>query len=204
MRNKYQKILIASNNLGKIAEITSLLKSLNIEAISPLDFNLQEPIEDGNSFEENALIKAKFYAQKTNLVALADDSGLCINELDNQPGINSARFAIDENGKKNFPLAFEKIFLELKNRGIYPGKIANAFFICALCIYDPKTNFTKNFMGRVDGKISYQALGNNGFGYDPIFIKNEMTQTFGEISPSQKEQISHRNLAFQNFKNWLS
>ncbi len=204
MRNKYQKILIASNNPGKIAEITSLLKNLNIEAISPLDFNLQEPIEDGNSFEENALIKAKFYAQKTNLVALADDSGLCINELDNKPGIYSARYAIDENGKKNFPLAFEKIFLELKNRGIYPDKIPNAFFICALCLYDPKTKFSKNFMGRVDGKISYQALGNNGFGYDPIFIKNGMTQTFGEILPSQKEQISHRNLAFQNFKNWLS
>ena len=118
MNNQYQRILIASNNQGKISEITSLLNKLNIEAISPLNFKLQEPEENGKDFAQNAFIKAKYYAQATNLVALADDSGLCVEALDNQPGIHSARFAIDDNGHKNFPLAFGKIFQRLKEKGI--------------------------------------------------------------------------------------
>lgn len=203
MNKKYQRLLIASNNQGKISEITSLLNKINIEAISPLNLNLQEPEENGEDFAQNAFIKAKYYAQKTNLISLADDSGLCVEALDNQPGIYSARFAIDENGKKNFPLAFEKIFHQLKAKGINSSDKAKAFFICALCIFDPKTNFSKSFIGKLDGNISFQALGNNGFGYDPIFIKNGMTQTFGEISTDQKEQISHRHLAFTKFKTWL-
>lgn len=203
MNKKYQRLLIASNNQGKISEITSLLSKINIEAISPLNFNIKEPEENGKDFSQNAFIKAKYYAQKTNLVALADDSGLCIEALNNQPGIHSARFAIDDNGQKNFPLAFEKIFHQLKEQGINSSDKAKAFFICALCLFDPKTNFSKNFIGQLDGNISFQALGSNGFGYDPIFIKTGMTQTFGEISAKQKEQISHRQLAFTKFKAWL-
>jgi XTP/dITP diphosphohydrolase len=203
MNKRYQRLFIASNNQGKISEMSSLLSKLNIEAISPLNFNLQEPEENGEDFEKNAFIKAKYYAQQANLVALADDSGLCIEALDNQPGIHSARFAIDKNGQKNFPLAFEKIFEQLKIRGIESSDKAKAFFICTLCLYDPKNNFSKNFIGRVDGNINFQPLGNNGFGYDPIFIKTGMTQTFGEISADQKEQISHRQLAFTKFKTWL-
>ncbi len=204
MKNKFKKILIASNNHGKITEISSLLNILNIEAISPLNFNLEEPIEDGADFAENAMIKARFYGDKTNLIALADDSGLCIEALDNQPGIHSARFAIDENGNKNFPLAFKKIFQQLQNRGVNSSINAKAFFVCALCLYDPKTKFYKNFIGKVDGNISFQAIGNNGFGYDPIFIKNGMTQTFGQIDAKEKDQISHRYFAFQDFKKWLT
>jgi XTP/dITP diphosphohydrolase len=132
MNSQYQRILIASNNQGKISEITSLLNKLNIEAISPLNFKLQEPEENGKDFAQNAFIKAKYYAQETNLVALADDSGLCVEALDNQPGIHSARFAIDDNGQKNFPLAFEKIFQQLKEKGIDSSEKAKAFFVCAL------------------------------------------------------------------------
>ena len=204
MSKKYQEILVASNNLGKIKEITSLLEQINIKAISPLPFNLVEPEETGHTFAQNSLLKAKYYAQKTNLPALADDSGLCILPLDNQPGVHSARYAIDpQTGQKNFPFAFEKIFKELAKLGFNDDKIAKAYFICDLSFFDPKTNLAKNFEGRVDGKISFKAIGEFGFGYDPIFIKDGMAQTFAQLQPDFKHQISHRALAFEKFLNWL-
>ncbi len=204
MSKKYQEILVASNNLGKIKEITSLLEHINIKAISPLSFNIAEPNETGQTFAQNSLLKAKYYAQKTNLPALADDSGLCILPLDNQPGVHSARYAIDpQTGQKNFSFAFEKIFKELAKLGFNDDKIAKACFICDLSFFDPKTNLAKNFEGRVDGKISFKPIGEFGFGYDPIFIKDGMAQTFAQLQPYFKHQISHRALAFEKFLNWL-
>ncbi|MFM7557554.1 MAG: non-canonical purine NTP pyrophosphatase, partial [Alphaproteobacteria bacterium] len=126
-------------------------------------------------------IKAKYYGDKINMIALSDDSGLCIPALNNEPGVRSARFAIDENGNKNFELAFEKIFLQLKEKNISSTDKISAFFICNLCLYNPKNNFKINFEGRVDGKLIYPARGNKGFGYDPIFVKENMSQSFGEI-----------------------
>lgn len=204
MLKKYQEILVASNNLGKIKEITALLQQINIKAVSPLPFNLAEPDETGQTFAQNSLLKAKYYAQKTKLPALADDSGLCILALQNQPGVHSARYAIDpQTGQKNFSYAFDKIFSDLTKLGFNDNKIAQAYFICDLCFYDPDTDFTKNFTGRVDGKISFKPIGDHGFGYDPIFIKEGMTQTFAELQPDFKHQISHRALAFEKFLNWL-
>jgi len=201
---KYQEILVASNNLGKIKEITALLQQINIKAVSPLPFKLAEPDETGQTFAQNSLLKAKYYAQKTKLPALADDSGLCILALQNQPGVHSARYAIDpQTGQKNFSYAFNKIFNDLTKLGFNDNKIAQAYFICDLCFYDPDTNFTKNFTGRVDGKISFKPIGDNGFGYDQIFIKEGMTQTFAQLQPDFKHQISHRALAFEKFLNWL-
>lgn len=199
-----QKILIATGNKGKINEISSLLSPLKIQAISPANFNLVEPEEDGKTFAENSLIKAKYYAQKTGLIALADDSGLCVEALGGNPGIASARFAIDEKtGEKNFPLAFEKIFFSLQEIGIGAEKKPKAYFICNLSLFDPENNFAISFEGRVDGHLTFPARGDKGFGYDPIFIKKGMKQTFGEIDPILKEKISHRALAFEKFTSYL-
>jgi len=198
------QILIATGNKGKFEEISALLKEVNIEAIPASKFNLVEPEENGKSFEQNSLIKAKYYASKTNLFALADDSGLCIKDLDNKPGIHSARFAInDKTQEKDFPHAFEKIFLSLKEKNITSQDKPKAYFICNLTIFDPKNNFHISFEGRVDGHLIYPPQGDLGFGYDPIFMKDGMDKTFGEIERFQKDKISHRGLAFNNMMNWI-
>jgi len=196
-----QRILVATNNSGKLAEISSLLKQINIEAVAaPKD--ILEPEETGLTFAENSLLKAKYYANKTKLVALADDSGLCVEALDGDPGIHSARFSLDETGKKNFPQAFEKIFDSLKNNGVEPSG-AKAYFICNLTIFDPETDFFASFEGRIDGTLSFPARGAEGFGYDPIFVKDGMTQSFGEIKADEKDQISHRAEAFRQFLDYF-
>jgi XTP/dITP diphosphohydrolase len=195
-KNSLKKLLIATNNKGKFFEIESLLKKINIEAIPAFQFNLSEPEETGKNFEENSLLKAKFYGTKTGLIALADDSGLCVGAMNGGPGIHSARFAIDEKGEKNFPQAFKKISEKI-------GKNTKAHFICNLSLFDPKTNFSISFEGRVDGNLTFPPLGNKGFGYDPIFIKDGMDKTFGEISAEEKDQISHRAEAFRKFRKWL-
>jgi XTP/dITP diphosphohydrolase len=201
---KIEKILIATGNQGKFNEISQLLKPLNISAISTADFSLAEPEEYGKTFQENSLIKARYYGSQTNLIALADDSGLCVDALNGKPGIKSARFAFDEKlQKSNFPLAFEKIFFELAEIGITPEKKPSAYFICNLSLFNPKTNFEISFEGRVDGHLIYPPRGNKGFGYDPIFVKDDMDISFGEIAASEKDLISHRGNAFKKFVAWL-
>lgn len=191
-----EKLLIATNNKGKFEEISALLSPFKIQAIPTFQFNLEEPDETGKTFEENSLIKAKYYAKKTGLIALADDSGLCIDAMNGKPGIYSARFAMNEKGEKDFGNAFKKIAQNISQNSA-------AHFICNLTLFDPNTDFAISFEGRVDGKLLAQPRGNQGFGYDPIFIKNGMEKTFGEISPDDKDQISHRGEAFKKFINWL-
>ena len=202
------KILIATNNRGKFNEISSLLASFDIEAIFAGNYidNLKivEPEETANSFAENSLIKAKYYAKMLNLKAIADDSGFCIELLDGLPGVHSARFAIDDYGAKNFPQAFNKIAEMLENKGINPyrDKI-KAYFICNLSLFNPFDETSISFEGRVDGFLSLPPKGSNGFGYDPIFIKQDMQQTFAEIDHDLKESISHRALAFKQLSKFL-
>jgi XTP/dITP diphosphohydrolase len=198
------QILIATNNQGKFAEIKDLLSQINIEAISASKFNITEPEETQNSFAGNARIKAEFYGKNSGLVALADDSGLCIDALDGAPGVDSAPFAVDLDGKKNFPFAFEKIKKLLIEKGVDINSKPTAHFICNLCLFDCKTNFIINFEGRVDGYLTFENLGNKGFGYDPIFVKNGMTKTFGEIDAKLKDQISHRAEAFRKMLEFLA
>ncbi|MES2678125.1 MAG: RdgB/HAM1 family non-canonical purine NTP pyrophosphatase [Pseudomonadota bacterium] len=201
---KITEILIASGNKGKLVEIADLLNKIGIKAISAADFNLTEPEETGDSFEANSILKAKYYGDKTGLVALADDSGLCVDLLDGKPGIHSARWAVDEKtGEKNFDLAFEKIKQDLIFRGVdLQNQIIKAHFICNLTLYNPHSGEIKSFEGRVDGKITFPPRGNRGFGYDPIFIADNFDQTFGEILPQQKDKISHRTKAFQQLINY--
>jgi XTP/dITP diphosphohydrolase len=191
------QLLIATNNKGKFFEIESLLNQINIKAIPTFQFNIEEPEETGKTFAENSLLKARYYGSKTGLTALADDSGLCVDAMNGEPGIYSARFAKNERSENNFNFAFEKISAAIKNNNYA------AHFICNLGFFDPKTNFEISFEGRVDGNLTVPARGNKGFGYDPIFIKNGMNQTFGEIDPKEKDQISHRADAFLKLVNWL-
>lgn len=201
----FDKILIATGNRGKFVEIEALLKEVGINSVGIWEFDsLQEPEENGSSFSENSLIKAKYYAQETGLVALADDSGLCIDDLDGQPSIHSARFAINKKtDKTDFNHAFEKIFNSLSAKGINSTFKPKAHFICNLTLFDPKNGFNIDFEGRVDGYLVNPPQGTLGFGYDPIFIKEGMDKTFGEIDRFEKDKLSHRGDAFKKMMKWL-
>jgi len=189
--NKNEKIVIASHNKGKVKEIKDLLEPLALKAVSVSKFSIIEPKENGADFKENALIKARGAHKLSGLNSLSDDSGLCIEALEGQPGVFSARWAGKE---KNFSKAMNIIKKKLKNE-----TNTNAYFICVLAlITKDKNEFC--FTGKIHGNIMFPAKGHNGFGYDPIFIPKNFDKTFGEMLPNQKELISHRALAFHKLK----
>ena len=193
LNKKIKKLLIGTNNKGKLREIRGLLPKY-IKTLSINDFKLKSPKENGKTFQENSLIKSKYFSKKTNLTCLADDSGLEIFCLDKRPGIYSARWGGKEN---NFKKAIEKVYKELEKKDKkWKIKKIKARFICALSIYF-KNKKIACVEGKVDGFISNKPKGKNGFGYDPIFIPKNKKKTFGEISSSQKYKIDHR---FQSFK----
>ena len=194
------EIVIASHNEGKVKEIRSLLKPMGLKVYSAKKFNINEPIENGISFKENSLIKSKNASIKSGLPSIADDSGLCIISLDNKPGIYSARWA---GRKKNFNIAIKKIQNEMIRNKLFNKTSRRAFFCCALSIYFPNNNY-KVFEGKKYGHIQFPGLGNNGFGYDPIFIPDGYKKTFGEMNFNYKERISHRSIAFKKMKKYLN
>ena len=196
---KISQLLIGTNNKGKLREIKALLPK-TIKTFSTSEFNLKSPKENGNTFKENSLIKAKFFSKKSNKICLSDDSGLEVKLLNNQPGIYSARWG----GKKNnFDLAIEKVFKKLnKEVPNWKNRKIKAKFICALTIYWPSGKY-KTAIGKIEGKISNIKVGNKGFGYDPIFIPVGSKKTFGQISPKKKYKIDHRYIAFQKVKKFL-
>ena len=200
MKNKkISKILIGSNNRGKLREITSLLPK-NVKVFSTKDFNLKSPKETGKTFKSNALIKAKYFSKKTDLICLSDDSGLEIDLLKKKPGIYSARWG----GKKNdFNKAMQRVYKELdKKDKQWRVKKITAKFICALVIYWPNRKKIYS-VGKISGKISNKKKGKNGFGYDPIFIPNGHKRTFAEMSKSYKYKIDHRAKAFKKIKRFF-
>ena len=200
MKNKkISKILIGTNNRGKLREITNLLPK-KVKVFSTKDFNLKSPNETGKTFKSNALIKAKYFSKKTNLICLSDDSGLEIDVLKKKPGIYSARWG----GKKSdFNKAMQRVYKELdKKDKEWRTKKVSARFICALVIYWPNRKKIYS-LGKVSGKISKNKKGNNGFGYDPIFIPKNKKKTFGEMKPSNKYNIDHRSIAFKKIKKFL-
>ena len=196
---KIDKIIVGTHNNGKFKEICDLLPK-NIIKISPKDLNLSSPDEIGSTFEENSKIKAEYFARKTNLVAISDDSGLVIDLLSGAPGIYSARWG----GKKNnFNSAINKVYKKLKKvNSDWSKKKIKARFICALTIYWP-SNFSVCVIGKVKGTISKTKKGNMGFGYDPIFIPNNSRLTFGQMRPSKKYKIDHRMKAFNKIKKFF-
>ena len=192
-------MLIGTNNKGKLREIKTLLPK-NIKIHSTSEFNLKSPTENGKTFEENSLIKSRYFSKKTGLICLADDSGLEIDFLDKNPGIYSARWG----GKHgNFSKAIKRVYRELnkKNKN-WKNKKIKARFICALSIsYLNKK--VACVLGKVEGQISHEPKGKNGFGYDPIFIPNKKRLTFGQMKPSQKYKLDHRFQAFKKIRKFL-
>ena len=200
MKNKkISKILIGTNNRGKLREIVNLLPK-KVKVYSTKDFNLKSPNETGKTFKSNALIKAKYFSKKTNLICLSDDSGLEIDFLKKKPGIYSARWG----GKKSdFNKAMQRVYKELdKKDKEWRTKKISARFICALVIYWPNRKKIYS-LGKVSGKISKTKKGKNGFGYDPIFIPNGHKRTFAEMSKSYKYKIDHRAKAFKKIKRFF-
>ncbi len=199
MKKKIKKLLIGTNNEGKLREIKNLIPK-NIQIFSTLDFKFRSPRENGKTFEQNSIIKSKYFSKKTNLICLADDSGLEIDILDKKPGIHSARWA----GKnKDFKAAINKVFKKLtaKDKN-WKQKQIKARFICALSISYLNKNLV-SVIGKVEGKISNKAMGKNGFGYDPIFIPNNEKKTFGQMPFLKKYRMDHRFKAFKKIKKFF-
>ncbi len=196
---KIKEILIGTNNRGKYKELCDLLPK-KIKKYSPKEFKISSPKENGKNFEENSFIKASYFSKKTDLICLADDSGLEIDLLKGAPGIYSARWSGVDN---NFNEAIKKVFEEMskikknwKNENI-------ARFICCLTLFwpDGKSYSSK---GTVQGKILTKKKGNKGFGYDPIFVPDGYNKTFGEMKSSLKMSIDHRFKAFIKIKNFFN
>ena len=198
-KKKIINLFVGSNNKGKIKEIRDLLPK-TVQILTPKYFNLKSPKETGATFKENSFLKAKFFSKKTKMICLADDSGIEIDSLNKLPGIYSARWG----GKKsNFNLAINKVYKELKKKNKNWFKIKQtARFVCALTIYWPSNKFI-NVIGIVEGTISTVKKGNNGFGYDPIFIPLRKKLTFGQMKPKQKYRIDHRIRAFRKIKKFF-
>jgi XTP/dITP diphosphohydrolase len=193
------RLVIATHNPGKLAEMRGLLAPYGIEATSAGELKLSEPNETGMTFRDNARIKAAAAARATGLLAFADDSGLAIDALDGAPGIYSARWA---GADKNFRRAMTEVETRLQERGATTPERRRAHFISALCVAWPEGDLAE-FEGRVDGVLVSPPRGDQGFGYDPMFLPDGHARTFGEMSSEEKHELpprgkglSHRARAF--------
>ena len=200
MQNKkIKKLLIGTNNKGKLREIRDLLPKY-IKTYSTAMFKLKSPKENGKTFVQNSLIKSKYFSSKTNLICLADDSGLEIDLLNKKPGIFSARWG---GANSDFNKAIKRVYRELNKKDKkWKNKKIKARFICALSLSFLKKKIAC-VRGIVEGKISDTPKGKNGFGYDPIFIPNKSKKTFAEMNPLQKYRLDHRYKAFKKIKKFL-
>ena len=196
LKKKITKLLIGTNNKGKLKEIKDLLPN-NLKIYSPQNFNIKSPTENGKTFEENSLIKARYFSKKSKMLSLSDDSGLEVDILEKNPGIYSARWG----GKKgDFKKAMNRVFKELdKKDKNWKKKKITARFVCALTVYDSNKKLISS-IGKIEGTISPVMKGKNGFGYDPIFIPKGKKITFGEMKSSEKYKIDHRFKAFKIIK----
>ena len=187
--NRSEKLVIASHNQGKVREIRALLEPLHIEVIGASELDLEEPEETGQTFIENAELKASLAAKTANLPALSDDSGFAVLALGGAPGIYSARWAGPD---KDFSHAMERVSTALLASG---STNRSCEFICALTLAWPDGH-CESFEGRISGEVSWPPRGDRGFGYDPIFTPLGHSQTFGEMDPAKKHAMSHRAIAF--------
>jgi XTP/dITP diphosphohydrolase len=184
------RIVIATHNEGKASELAELFAPLGIATVSAGALGLPEPEESGESFAENAKIKAEAAAAASGMLAVADDSGLEVAALGGEPGIHSARWG---GPNKDFRLAMEQVNRELEASGATDRR---ANFTCALALAQPAGK-TRVFAGKVDGTLVWPPRGTRGFGYDPIFVPDGYAETFGEMDPALKNEMSHRMRAFE-------
>jgi XTP/dITP diphosphohydrolase len=189
-----KKLLIATNNTGKVQELQDLLKDMNIELVTPADINLKlEVVEDGDNYAENAVKKAVAFAQASKLISLADDSGLEVDALDGAPGLYSARYS-DKRGATD---ADRRAYL-LQNLGGKP-RPWTARFHATIAVATP-AGFVETAQGKCEGEIIPEERGTGGFGYDPIFFIPEINRTMAELDMEQKNRLSHRARAVMNAK----
>ena len=183
------RLVIASHNSGKVEEIRALLAPFAVQPVTAVELSLLEPIEDGDSFADNALIKARA-ATVSGLPGLGDDSGLAVAALDGSPGIHTARWAGPD---RDFGQAMARVEKELEGKGD-----RSASFVCALALAWPDGH-VEVFEGRVTGQLVWPPRGRRGFGYDPVFVPDSRSDglTFGEMPPDEKHKISHRAEAFR-------
>ena len=188
MKNRQPEILIATRNAGKIKELEELLAAMPFRLRGLNSFsNVFDPEETGVTFAENAVLKAKSYALQTKLLSIADDSGLQVEALNGAPGVFSARYAGENAGDQE---RIEKLLQELSN-----NQKRRARFVCVMAVADEKGDVKFIEEGVCSGTIALSARGAHGFGYDPIFIPDGFSKTFGELSSGIKQQISHRGRA---------
>jgi len=186
-----KELILASNNAHKVEEIKSILEDYSILTLKDINYT-EEIIEDGTTFEENALIKARTICKYSGKTAISDDSGLSVDLLDGRPGVYSARYSKEQTDEKNI----EKVLLELN------GKKSKAKFVSVIALVKPDgTELT--FRGECHGEIIFEKLGTNGFGYDPIFYVPSLDKTFAELSAEQKNSISHRKQSLKKFSQYL-
>lgn len=190
-------LLIASHNQGKVREIGELLATLGFDVKNAAQLGLPEPEETEPTFIGNAVLKARAAAVASGLPSLADDSGLCVTALDGAPGIYSARWA---GPNADFATAIARVERELKDQ---KTKDYSAKFVCTLALVEPGTA-PQSFEGEVNGTLIFPPRGSRGFGYDPIFVMDGMTETYGEIDPMLKHSISHRARAFEKLMQALA
>lgn len=188
-----KKLIVASGNRGKLREIKDMLLDYEVISCSEAGF-IGEIEETGNTFYENALIKAKTVAETLGLPALADDSGLCVDALLGAPGIYSARYAGDGVDEHN---------VELLLKNLSGKKDRNAKFVCCMVYYDPKTKNIITATGETEGCILDEPCGHNGFGYDPVFFSYDINKCLGVAKQEEKNSISHRARALKKIKELL-
>ncbi len=196
-------LVVASHNQGKIREIRELLAHYGLSVKSASELDLEEPIEDGDTFEANAELKAIAAAKTTGLPSLADDSGFAVDALDGDPGIYSARWAGPD---KDFAMAMRNVEEKLQQKGVTDPKDRTCRFVAVLCLAWPDGQ-TQLFRGEVEGQAVWPPRGDKGFGYDPVFQPEGHDITFGEMTSDQKHGwkpggergLSHRSRAFKLF-----
>lgn len=189
-------LVIATHNRGKLREFEDLLKPFGIGVLSSGELGVPEPVESGETFEENAQLKAVITAFAAEKAALADDSGLAVEALGGEPGVHSARWAGEP---RDFYRAMARVEEELQAKGATSREARRAKFVCMLCLANP-LGAVQFFEGAVEGHLVWPPRGTKGFGYDPVFVPNGYAQTFGEMDPAQKHAISHRANAFAAFR----
>lgn len=186
-----KELILASNNAHKVEEIKSILEDYSILTLKDINYT-EEIVEDGTTFEENALIKARTLCKYSGKTAISDDSGLSVELLDGRPGVYSARYSKEQTDEKNI----EKVLLELN------GQKSKAKFVSVIALVKPDgTELT--FRGECHGEIIFEKRGTNGFGYDPIFYVPSLDKTFAELSAEQKNSISHRKQSLEKFSQYL-
>jgi XTP/dITP diphosphohydrolase len=201
-----RKIVVASHNDGKLREFAELMAPFGFEAKSAAELGLAEPDETGETFEENAYIKAFAAAKATGLPALSDDSGLCVDALDGQPGIYTANWAETPEGGRDFAIAMQRTEIALHEVGAVEPEHRTGRFVAVICLAWPDGH-AEYFRGEAEGTLVWPPHGDKGFGYDPVFQPHGYEQTFGEMDaeqkhgwkPGQAEALSHRARAFQKF-----